>query len=659
MANKKWLILVGLLLSSCGSNNNSTLSDNISVNKESSNNTISEQYNINDLINDSNANGFYDKTPNVNRYPEDELYDVILAKNAVLNVNEKYTEDFEKEDLFTRISPDNVEDGATVSLETSKNYSIDNKSLVIRSQGDYSGVIFGGMRFAKNSTYHIKMDYKIIKASNDFFFQFRSKTGGVETDIYEIISGDSGSEGTMDRVFFLDDYTDYQIMVFPRNLAGTLVIDNIEITRLNSKPRIINCEFEGSLTENSNLSCSYQYYDSENDLEVKTHKQWFVSLDNEGKNRELVAENVDQITINSSMIGKYVGVSLTPFSDSKDDYSIGNSYSFYSSEPVNNVGSNSGVTITLSTNQSFVEDFEKDTNVSGNIYFINQQNTSSYITSDDKYVINGYKSLYYKSNGDFADIRFDGIRFATNGIYQLKFKYKFLVKGNNFYVQLRTDSSSSEDDKFVSLDMATIDVGTVYEFNYIYSLNGFSDYYLMMFPSALGCEVVIDDLEIKRLEGYNVAVENVELAVGEKIIDDFNDMYSPKFAIDNSQTLNSKFTTDSEYVIDQRSLYIESDGNYHCLYINKGLTYTANATYKVEFDYKIISMIDTIYFQFNNGTSTIFQQFGNSNELNQVKHFSYEFTISAQTNYVIQIFPGQSIGLTKLIIDNLVIERTK
>ena len=74
---------------------------------------------------------------------------------------------------------------------------------------------------------------------------------------------------------------------------------------------------------------------------------------------------------------------------------------------------------------------------------------------------------------------------------------------------------------------------------------------------------------------------------------------------------------------------------------------------------RYIHFIITIYFQFNNGASTIFQQFGNSNELNQVKHFSYEFTISAQTNYVIQIFPGQSIGLTKLIIDNLVVERTK
>ena len=91
----------------------------------------------------------------------------------------------------------------------------------------------------------------------------------------------------------------------------------------------------------------------------------------------------------------------------------------------------------------------------------------------------------------------------------------------------------------------------------------------------------------------------------------------------------------------------------------KGLIYTANATYKVEFDYKVLSIVDTIYFQFNNGQSSIYQQFGDINELNQVKHFEYEFTISSQINYVMQIFPDSNVGLTKLIIDNLVIERIK
>ena len=123
---------------------------------------------------------------------EDELYDLIVNKSKALQVNETYVEDFEKEDLYKRFYPISVSDGASFTYESSPNYSIDGTSLCLRSQGDYAGLTFGGMKFAKNSTYRIKFDYKIITASNDFFFQFRSITGGTPTDIYQTISGNSG-----------------------------------------------------------------------------------------------------------------------------------------------------------------------------------------------------------------------------------------------------------------------------------------------------------------------------------------------------------------------------------------------------------------------------------------------------------------------------------
>ena len=39
---------------------------------------------------------------NENRYPDDELYELIQAKVTPLKVGEVYIEDFEKEDLYKR-----------------------------------------------------------------------------------------------------------------------------------------------------------------------------------------------------------------------------------------------------------------------------------------------------------------------------------------------------------------------------------------------------------------------------------------------------------------------------------------------------------------------------------------------------------------------------
>ena len=615
-----------------------------------------EDWDLNEMMNDPDAMGQYGKNDNVNRYPEDELYDLIVNKTAVLKVGETYVEDFEQEDLYKRFYPISVDDGSSFSYETSKNYSIDGTSLCLRSQGNYAGLIFGGMKFAKNSTYKIKFDYKIITASNDFFFQFRSSAGGVATDIYQTISGNSGDSGTVERIFYLGDYTDYQVMLFPRNDKGTIVIDNIEFTRLNSKPRIISCEFNGELNIGENVSYDYTYYDSEGDLEKSIETKWYVSLDKNGKNKELIAENVESVKVTKDMAGKYLAVSIRPTSDSNDEFAVGNLYTYYTKSRVGGQEASVGSTINLDFNEVFNEDFEQDTNVTGNIYFNDDPNTTySYITTQNP--IDGQRSLYISSSGSFGVVRYDGIKFQAKGIYELTFDYRFITKGDNFYVQFRTDSSDYSHDKFVNVDMNNVEIGQVYQFKAQFSLDAFSDYYLMMFPSNRGYELVIDNLKITRIEGTNNPVVSKELQVGESIFESFDDAYALQVGFDFSQTPNCTFTKDNELAIEGQSLVFESDGNYHCMYINNGLIYSPNATYKIEFDYKVIVFNDTIYFQLNSGANTVYKQFSSLEEVGQICHFEATLTIDAATNYVMQLFPGSSTGMTKIIIDNLKITR--
>ena len=486
--------------------------------------TKDDEWDLNAMMNDPNAMGQYDNVDNENRYPDDELYDLIVSKTTPLQVNETYVEDFEKEDIYKRFYPISADDGVTYTYETSANYRIDGTSLCIRSKGDYAGVIFGGMKFAKNSTYKIKFDYKIITASNDFFFQFRSSAGGVETDIYETISGNSGDTGTIERIFYLGDHTDYQVMVFPRNDKGTLVIDNVEFTRLNSKPRIISCTFDGQLQVGQTINYDYSYYDSEGDLEERVEAKWYVSLDQAGKNKELIAVNTNSVRITNDMLGKYIGVSLQPISNSDDEFSEGDLFTFYTKGVVGGENANKGSTIHLDYNQTFVEDFERDTNVSGNIYFNDEKNAYSYITTSNP--ISGNRSLYISSTGSYGVVRFDGIKFQANGIYELTFDYRFIAKGDNFYVQMRSDSTDYSHDKYVNVDMNQVEVGQTYQFKTQFALDGFSDYYLMMFPSNRGYELVIDNLKFKRIEGVNVEIVSKELQVGESIEENFNDYAS-------------------------------------------------------------------------------------------------------------------------------------
>ena len=607
------------------------------------------EFNPQDFVNDEFANGtHYENGINQNRIIDDPLYQQIMNQKELLKVGETYIEDFDKDFALSRIYVTSVDPDVSYQIKSSGNSSIDHNSLYFSSKGNYYGVNLGGMKFAKYGSYTVEFDYKIISASNDFFLQFQSPLGGVSSYKYSTINGNDGDSGHNIFEVNLEGYNDYFIHLFPRDNAGAISFDNIKITRNNSKPVVLGGKIEFA---DNRANLSYDYYDSENDSESNSQIKWFTALNSSGVDKEYLAENVLSISTDESMNGKFLGVDIVPKSVGEGSNSIGANVTILSkttfgAEP------KTLKNLLLAENEEFIEDFEDDFNCENNIYFQNNSTMSLvYLTTE---ALSGNKSLHFVSDGSFMGANFSGIKFVAKGIYQIEFDYKFLVKGSNFYVQLRSETGYTASDVFSSFDMSSIQVNELYHFTGEFRLMDYTDYFLMMFPSALGCELIIDNLKIARKEGYNSVVVDRELAVGEKISENFNDMANLSIGIDTAQCPNSKFVYQG---IDQGSLYVESEGNFKCLFINRGIKYSPNATYKVSFDYKVTDFVDTLYLQFNNGSKTLYAQFGSFETVGTVSHFEYEFTIDESINYVIQIFPGSSVGNTKLYIDNLEIER--
>ncbi len=652
------LCLALLTITSCSKKTKTTEEETTTTYEQTTTteNTTIDIPTIADLQDDPLTRGIYHDIPNQNRVPLDSEWAKVLERKTPLEVGETYTETFDNGYFDTRFFPSAIDESVDIEITDDIQYSIDEKSLVMISPGNYDGIMLSGMKFITGGTYTVSFDYKIVQASNDFFLQFRSFTGGESSDKFTVISGPDGKTGTINKTFNLDNYPDYQLMIFPRNNPGTLVIDNLTVTRLNTRPMVLGGEIQGDLEVGSTLQYDYTYFDIDKDEESTSDVRWFTALNKQGLNKTILSNADHSLVVTNDLNGKYVGVEIIPKSVGDDEQSVGNVFYIYSKTPIGGISNSITDTINLTVNESFLEDFEQDTNVSHNIFFTPNSGVKAYITDNQSYVIDGDKSLYIDSPGQYFGVDFSGIKFVENATYNISFDYRFIEKPDNLYIQLRTPVGWTPHDKFTQIDMSGVTVSEDYTFNYKFSLDDFNDYFFMMFTSSKGGKFIIDNLKITRLDETSIPIIDRELNVGESIYETFDDVSNTYLGIDNSQTPNSRITNEEGYVIDGRSLYIESEGDYKCLFIHRGLIYSPNATYKVSFDYKILSFVDTIYFQFNNG-QTVFHQFGTAQEIGQVHQFEETFILGSNINYVIQIFPGASLGDTKLIIDNIRIER--
>ncbi|MGM9814215.1 MAG: hypothetical protein ACI32C_04930 [Candidatus Enteromonas sp.] len=659
------LAFSALALCSCGedqdSPSSSSSSSSSSMSQEasssSSSSSLDEASIIRDLNNDPNGQGTKLEGTNENRTPDDPLYDLLLDKKRVLNSGETYVEDFEKDAIHTKICPVSADSGASYEVANDHEFGIDNNTLIIHSEGNYAGVTFGGMNFAASGRYTISLDYRCIDVPQTFYFQFRSLTGGTASDVFAQFDGGNGVKMHKTFDINLSNFSDYRIMLFPSTSAASMAIDNISITRNNSRPTVTNLRLTGEAEVGKTLSFEHGYYDAEGDELDHIEYSWIAALDKDGLNQTHLNETSNSLEITEDLNGWYVGISVTAYSKSLGEEAIGLPTIVYTSNPIGGIGIDTGRRITLDYGESFTEDFEPQGDARGDLYFAPQQGSEAYITQKAEDVLSGSSSLRLKSPGSYNATYFSGIRFAPNGIYKLSFDYRFFSKGETCYVQLRSLNGGYNHDKFSPIDLSQVKVGEDYRFEYTFRLNGVDDYALMLFPAQTGYDMVLDNLKIERQEGTTAEIKNVLLEVGDEIHETFDSPNAMKLGIDNAQTPNSGVKQGDDGINGTGYLYVESAGSYKTLMIHKGIEYVKGATYHVTFSYKVLTFVDTIYFQFF-GSPSVFEQFGSPSEIGQVKTFDHEFTLNTSAGCLIQIFPGGASGTTSFILDDLVIRRT-
>lgn len=601
-----------------------------------------------ELLDDAFAVGNYLGDHASQRLPQDQLYEKLINRKEALKTGEEYVETFSESFLDSKLFPYKADQGASYEI---LNQGINEKTLVITTEGNYAGIYFNGMTFEKRSSYIMSFDYRLLSGTTEFFVQFRSKTGGVNSDVFYNLSSPDVKSGYVSFQVDLKNYSDYELMIFPRQEGGIFMIDNVSFERLNTRPMIQQATIDGVVAMDETLRLSYQYQDAEGDLEGATLYRWYAAMDAHGSNKTLISSHEETLIITPELAGKYIIAEIIPvaFGDSSDN-NVGDAYRVVTTRVPGTVSSQ--VTLTLDPLETFVEDFESDVTVNHNLIFNELFNASAYIMND-----NNNHVLNIEADTPYAGVTFSGLNLSHNMEYQIEFDFKLIDKPNTFYIQARTDTGYTDYDKFKNIDVNQLELDTWYHTTANFSLDDFNDYYLMLFFGSKPGRLVIDNLSVTHTGNPVHHIESKALEVGESLIETFDSPY-PVFGFDTAQVPDSHLTDDPTLQISGNSYVFESPGSFKSLFINQGILYTSGATYRISFDYRVIEVVDTVYIQLNGGVfGNLYQQFAGDILDQDVHSFTYDFTLQNTTNYILQLFPGQSIGNTKVVLDNIKIER--
>ena len=323
-----------------------------------------------------------------------------------------------------------------------------------------------------------------------FFFQFRDSTVGAASDVFATF-GSAAGEGKLTHTFTLGMYSNYYIMIMPRNNAGEVVIDNIKITREDSKPIASGLSLTGDMAVGGTLTASYTYTDYENDPEGASVFEWFAALSPTGMNKVILENTGKTLQVTEDMLGKYIGFQVTPVA-SQGDNAVGAPVLYMATETVGGTRPDYGETFSLGYGESFTEDFEADVGEDKNLVFVPHGNTDDYIYYDEDRASN---VLRIKSDGSYLGTDFSGISFAADSKYTVSFDYTFITVPNTFYVQLRGSTMS---DSFYQLPTESVTPGEWLHASGELTVGNATDAYLMLFPDASAVEILIDNLKIER-----------------------------------------------------------------------------------------------------------------------------------------------------------------
>lgn len=655
-----------------------------------------------ELLNDPLIKGYIGEGANKCSFPKDAVWKRLQASKIPLQIGESYIETFDREYFDTRLRAQTMGNGVTTELSSKDSLRAGTgNSLIVDSEiGIYTGVYLKGMRFAANGIYQIEFDYKIIKESDDFFFQFRADSdgkSGVRTgDKFVTIKGTTGSTGSIRWVTQLDNFQDYGIMIFPRNKAGKIAIDNIKITRLDknynqlSIGNTIKEDFDGTmyfeldkdLVPNSGFVTGDKAIDGKS-LYIESDKE-FQCIYLKGFNfisGEKYRIKFDYV-INDPTSNFYVQM-ISKSGEFKQFYSFGDGTvptgELRTFDRIFEIGGDeeeyllqlfpgagnekSGITIdnievtymssewpvftekTPTKEKAVVENFENGL-YKGQL-LVSQLNTGLYdIVKDESNV------LQISMPDSFSGVEFvEGLSLTKGQKYKVSFDYE-VVKNpalGAFYTQFTGGVDFGQ-----LIDLTEGKTGS-YETIITAGTPDGEEVVLQMFGNQSDMIINIDNLKIIVADEASIP-KDIELNVGEKYVNDFDD--NNRLVLDTNSVPNSTIESNSDS-IDGNSFVLNSDGEYKSVYIN-GITFDGKGIYRVSFDYKVMERQDIFYFQFvsKSGAYTNFMSFGDGTvPLNSTRTFDQIFVLNTEEEVLMQIFQGATKGNNSLIIDNFTIER--
>ena len=529
---------------------------------------------LSELIDDEHASASRGDKPEVPRFPEDEEWQQLVEKQRAIEAGESFTETFDGNYFTSRLSA--VSDGARFEVIEGED-AIEGKSLRIETDGNYAGIRLTGTKFVAGGTYTIEMDYNVITPSDDFFFQFRDSTAGAASDIFATFGATAG-KGKLTHTFTLGVYSGYYIMIMPRNNAGELVIDNIKVTREDSRPVASGLALDGEIAVGSTVTASYVYTDYEGDPEGESRIQWFVALNASGMNKTILENTGKTLTIGAELLGKYIGFQVIPMASTGEN-AEGVPVLYMASETVGGTNPDYGSRFELSEGESFTEDFEADVGEKKNLIFVPHGNTDNYIYREEARDSN---VLRIKSDGTYLGTDFSGMSFSPRGIYRISFDYAFRTIPNTFYVQLR----SSAGDSFYQIP-TNVEAGTWQKAEGILEIGNAEDAFLMMFPDASPVEILIDNLTVERIPPDSSEIRGETFDIQSKRVDEnFESVLNRQLYPEASGGTSFEITDEKGKSIDGNSVYAESSSSGEIAFM--GATAKAGESFTVEFSYSVL-----------------------------------------------------------------------
>ncbi len=529
---------------------------------------------LSELLEDEYATASRGDKPEVPRYPEDEEWQLLVEKQKAIKAGETFTETFDGTYFTSRLSA--VSDGASFEIFEGEG-AIDGKSLRMTTEGNYAGIRLTGTKFVAGGTYAVEMDYNVIKASNDFFFQFRDATAGATSDVFTTF-GSSVGTSTLKYTFTLGMYSGYYIMIMPRNNAGEVVIDNIKITRLDSSPIASELTLEGDISVGSTVTAGYEYTDYENDLEGESEFVWFTALNDTGLNKMVLENTGNTLEITEDMRGKYIGFQVIPVAATGSN-PVGTPVLYMATESVGGTRPDYGSTFSLAEGESFTEDFEADVGEDKNLIYVSHGNTDNYIYHDADRNSN---VLRIKSSGTYLGTDFTGMSFAAGGVYRVSFDYAIKTAPNTFYVQFR----SSAGDSFYQIATDT-ETGVWSKASGVLEIGNAEDGFLMMFPDASAVEILIDNLKIERIAEDDPSIQNPAFDLKDQSVsENFSSVLNRKLYPEGTGGATAEVTAASGKTIDGNSVYAETTAEGDVVF--KGANVRADEYVMVSFSYSML-----------------------------------------------------------------------